>query len=753
MGTTRRRVSMESDLWRSRCSARNVLTLALLLSVMLMTWGTAQAGAVQGARGGLEWMDRQPADKQAAQDEVPKTLRLPDLGGRKVVAVTENAYTPLNFVDPASGKAVGWEYDATNEICRRLNCVVDWQITSWDTMIAALRAGQFDVGMDGITITPERKEQVDFSVPYMVSQQYMLVRADEERFTTPQEFGADEELLIGSQTGTTNFYVAVYEVLDGDETNPRIKLFENFGAAVQALIAGDVDMVLMDAASSRGYVGANPDKLKIIGDPLGTEEFGFIFTPGSDLVAPFNDAITQMKADGYLDYLNNKWFFLTDPNGADQYDQLPNLDGRKVVAVTENAYTPLNFVDPASGKAVGWEYDATNEICRRLNCVVDWQITSWDTMIAALRAGQFDVGMDGITITPERKEQVDFSVPYMVSQQYMLVRADEERFTTPQEFGADEELLIGSQTGTTNFYVAVYEVLDGDETNPRIKLFENFGAAVQALIAGDVDMVLMDAASSRGYVGANPDKLKIIGDPLGTEEFGFIFTPGSDLVDAFNKAIETMQADAFIEHLNTRWFFLYDPTAPAPEEVPAPQPTEAPVATVTQTEVIKIVPTEVPAGDIQEGSCWTNSLAAGREDAWRCNVGENEIDDPCFAMADDPNMVVCGVDPIANQAGFGLKLTEPLPTPDVSADVKATYEKNGWAVLLADGTACYFMTGATTGVDDKRANYGCANSDWMILGDLQPDTVWKAEMAIITVGDQGPELKDSKMVGVRTVWQ
>ena len=60
-------------------------------------------------------------------------------------------------------------------------------------------------------------------------------------------FGADEKLLIGSQAGTTNFYTAVYNVLDGDEQNPRIKLFETFGAAVQALLAGDVDMVLMDA--------------------------------------------------------------------------------------------------------------------------------------------------------------------------------------------------------------------------------------------------------------------------------------------------------------------------------------------------------------------------------------------------------------------------------------------------------------------------------------------------------------------------
>jgi len=485
---------------------------------------------------------------------------LPDLAGRTIEAVTGNDYVPLNFVDPASGESMGWEYDAVEEICNRLNCEVNWNVTAWDTMISAVREDQFDVGMDGITITAEREEQIDFSEPYMRAQQFMLVGADEDRFATPEEFAADENLLIGSQAGTTNFYTGVYEVLDGDESNPRIKLFETFGAAVQALLTGDVDMVLMDAASSQGYIGANPDKLKIVGDPLASEDFGFIFTPDSDLVEPFNAAIAGMDADGYFDYLDTRWFFLTNSTGDDIYDALPDLEGRTIEAVTGNDYVPLNFVDPASGEAMGWEYDAVEEICKRINCEVNWNVTAWDTMISAVREDQFDVGMDGITITEEREEQIDFSEPYMNAQQFMLVGADEDRFSTPEEFAADENLLIGSQAGTTNFYTGVYEVLDGDESNPRIKLFETFGAAVQALLTGDVDMVLMDASSSQGYIGANPDKLKVVGDALASEDFGFIFTPESDLVGPFNAAIASMHEDGYFDFLNTRWFFLHDPS-------------------------------------------------------------------------------------------------------------------------------------------------------------------------------------------------
>jgi polar amino acid transport system substrate-binding protein len=233
---------------------------------------------------------------------------LPDLKGRTIRAVTENAFTPLNFVDPKTGKAVGWEYDAVNEIGKRLNAKVVWNICSWDTMIQAIRDGQYDVGMDGISITDDRKKQVAFSDPYMVSQQFMLVRKGETRFKNAADFGANPKLLIGSQAGTTNFYVAVYNVLDGDEKNQRIKLFETFGATVQALLAGDVDCVLMDAATGKGYIGANPDKLKIIGDPLATEDYGFIFKQGSDLVAAFNAALKTMKDDGTLDMLTARWF-------------------------------------------------------------------------------------------------------------------------------------------------------------------------------------------------------------------------------------------------------------------------------------------------------------------------------------------------------------------------------------------------------------------------------------------------------------
>ncbi|MBZ0303336.1 MAG: transporter substrate-binding domain-containing protein, partial [Anaerolineae bacterium] len=153
-------------------------------------------------------------------------------------------------------------------------------------------------------IKPERAELVDFSEGYISLEQVLLGRADEERYTDADSLVADESLMVGVQPGTTNYFVAV-ELVGED----RLIAYETFPIAVQALIAGDVDAVVMDDVAGQGYVGINSDAVKIVGESLtSTEELGFIFPKGSDLVEPFNAALDSMKADGTLETINNKWF-------------------------------------------------------------------------------------------------------------------------------------------------------------------------------------------------------------------------------------------------------------------------------------------------------------------------------------------------------------------------------------------------------------------------------------------------------------
>src|SRR5258706_12242536 len=88
---------------------------------------------------------------------------LPDLGGKKITVALGNDYTPFNFRDEKSQNGVGWDYDTVTAICKLINCVPEFVETSWDGMIVAVANGQYDMATEGITITDERKQQVDFS--------------------------------------------------------------------------------------------------------------------------------------------------------------------------------------------------------------------------------------------------------------------------------------------------------------------------------------------------------------------------------------------------------------------------------------------------------------------------------------------------------------------------------------------------------------------------------------------------------------
>jgi len=285
----------------------NVRKFVLMLTVLMLAALTACAPVATPA--GSETAAEPVVTTGGPCNEVTigDSEGLPDLQGCTLRIAVENAYQPFNFIDTDTGEGIGYDYDIFNEICSRINCTPEFEETSWDAMVAIM-GGQgdfdtFDVGADGITINEERAQNVDFSLPYVRSAQVLLVNIDEERFTEPAEFSADENLLIGTQLGTTNYDAAVNLV--GED---RVTAFDQFGAAVQALINGDVDAVMIDNVAGQGYVGANGDKLKITGEPVESEELGFIFGKGSPLVEPINSALQSMIDDGTLDELFNQWF-------------------------------------------------------------------------------------------------------------------------------------------------------------------------------------------------------------------------------------------------------------------------------------------------------------------------------------------------------------------------------------------------------------------------------------------------------------
>ncbi len=224
------------------------------------------------------------------------------LDGQTVTVGVENLYPPFNYIDDETGEGAGFDYDIWREICDRLDCEAEFVEAGWPAVIEETGQGVYDTAADGISITEERKAIVAYSDSYMTTIQKFMVRADEDRFTTSDEFIAGD-YLAATQVGTTNYELA--ETLIGSS---RIEAFDNFAFAVEALLSGDVDAVIIDDVAGQGYQGVNAGELKNLDGNLQSDPLGFIYPHDSDLIEPVNEVIADMKSDGTMDDLIKKWF-------------------------------------------------------------------------------------------------------------------------------------------------------------------------------------------------------------------------------------------------------------------------------------------------------------------------------------------------------------------------------------------------------------------------------------------------------------
>lgn len=229
-------------------------------------------------------------------------LPLTDLGGREIIIAVENAYPPFNMLDE-EGKGIGYDYDFFEELCKRANCVPVFKEFAWEGMFEAAQAGEFDITMNGITVTLERSKIVTYSDPIIEYGMVLMVRADEEEIKDTDTLIALTDKLVGTQLGTTNEKLAIGLV--GEE---RVESFDTFDMPVVALMAGDVDCVPIDEVAAVGFMNENPGQLKIVGERLTAELLGCVMPPDSEIQVAVNAAIDAMWADGTMDAIYKKWF-------------------------------------------------------------------------------------------------------------------------------------------------------------------------------------------------------------------------------------------------------------------------------------------------------------------------------------------------------------------------------------------------------------------------------------------------------------
>jgi polar amino acid transport system substrate-binding protein len=222
---------------------------------------------------------------------------------KTLVVGIDGGYQPFSYVDSA-GNPAGFDVDSMKWIAQKEGLNIKFQPTAWDGIIPALQAGKIDMVYAGMTITPERAEQVNFSIPYWEVNQDVAVKNGSTITLDDVKSG---KAIIGTQSGcTAATWVDKNLITTGKMTQDHLKLYDETPLAVSDLIAGRVDAVMYDDDVLSNMTAGMP--VTIIGNIQTKEEFGVaVRKDNPKLLTTMNDGLTQLKADPYWQELIKKY--------------------------------------------------------------------------------------------------------------------------------------------------------------------------------------------------------------------------------------------------------------------------------------------------------------------------------------------------------------------------------------------------------------------------------------------------------------
>lgn len=219
-----------------------------------------------------------------------------DSSKKKTLVMATNAeFPPYEFYE--GGEVVGIDAEFAAAIAEKLGMELKIEDMAFESVVASVESGKADFGAAGLTITEERKQQVDFSDTYYTGRQVIIVAEDSD-IAGPNDL---EGKKIGVQLGTTGDLFATDDF--GDDSVERYnKGFE----AVQAVLQGKIDAVIIDDQPAQTFVSENAG-LKIVEAVYAEEDYALCFKKGSELTAQVNDAIAELKEDGTFDEIIAKY--------------------------------------------------------------------------------------------------------------------------------------------------------------------------------------------------------------------------------------------------------------------------------------------------------------------------------------------------------------------------------------------------------------------------------------------------------------
>lgn len=221
-----------------------------------------------------------------------------------IVLGLDASFPPMGFREKGSCEIVGFDIDLAREAARRLDLTITPKAVRWNRIIPALNGGDVDVIWSGLSMVPERQQQMIFSKPYLESRQTLIVgkgskirgKADLAGTKVGHQFGSSSERALRADPATVN-------------TLKEISAYPDNQRALDDLATGRLDAVVMDEVAARYIISRKQGAFVILADNFGTEQYGVGFR--KDDIA-FRDAVDkvldEMKKDGTIDRIARKWF-------------------------------------------------------------------------------------------------------------------------------------------------------------------------------------------------------------------------------------------------------------------------------------------------------------------------------------------------------------------------------------------------------------------------------------------------------------
>ena len=451
-----------------------------------------------------------------------------------VKIVSDTAYAPFEFKD-SDQTYKGIDVDIINKVAEIKGWDIDMSFPGFDAAVNAVQAGQADAIMAGMTKTSEREKVFTMSDTYYDTKVVIATT----KANTISKYEQLKGKKVGVKTGT-----AAQRFLEKskDKYGFTLKTFDTGDLMYNSLSAGDVDAVMDDQPVIEYAINQGQNlKISMKGEAVGSFAFGV--KKGSKhehLVTEFNEALAQMKKDGSLEEIINKWTASKGssdsavPETSTPAGQKATPKKDKYIIASDSSFAPFVFQDD-SNQYTGIDMELIKAIAKDQGFTVEVTNPGFDAAINSVQTGQADGIIAGMSVTDARKKTFDYSDPYYTANSILAVK-DSSNIKSYEELKGKT---VGVKTGTAS---QTFLEENKSKYGYSIKTFSDAASMYDSLNTGSVAAVMDDEPVVK-YAIKQGKKLKtpIEGTPSGKVAFAVKKGSNPELIEMFNNGLANLK--------------------------------------------------------------------------------------------------------------------------------------------------------------------------------------------------------------------